>query len=115
MKKLDLARFQKSRESDVKAGGYTFVIRRPSQLDVARVGAEGGNVGLDFACRYVVGWPGLLESDLLPGGDPEPVEFDSDLFVAWIADKPDLWQPIIAGVIESFRRHEEASEDRGNV
>ena len=113
MKKLDLARFQKSRESVVESGDKKFTIRRPPALDVARI--QNGRIDIDFACKYVVGWPGLTEADLLPGGDPEPVEFDSALFVAWIADQPQHWNPIVNGVISSFQMHEEASEARGNV
>ena len=115
MKKLELARFQKSRETKIEASGFEFAIRRPSPLDVARISAEGGGINLDFACRYVVGWGKVNESDLLPGGDPEPIEFDHALFTAWVADRPDLWQPIVNGVIDSFRAFEEASENRGNV
>ena len=115
MKKLDLARFQKSRESTIESGPFKFTIRRPSPLDVARIGAEGSGINFDFACRYLVGWDGVKESDLLPGGDPEPLEFDHALCVAWVADRPEHWQPIVSGVINAFRAFEEASENRGNV
>ncbi len=115
MKKLELARFQKSRESQVDAGAFGFTIRRPSALDMARVGAEGGGITIEYACKYVVGWQGVNESDLIPGGDPEPLEFDNALFSTWVSDRPELWQPIVKGLINAFRAHEEASEDRGNV
>lgn len=114
-KKLDLARFQKSRESQVDAGAFGFTIRRPSALDVARAGAAGGGITLEYACKYVVGWSRVNESDLIPSGDPEPLEFDSALLFAWVSDRPELWEPIVSGVINSFRAYEEASEDRGNV
>ena len=115
MKKLDLARFQKGRESMIVAGRYSFTVRRPTQLEVVRLMADGGNVSIETACRHVVGWGGVQESDLLPGGDPEPVEFDGDLFAAWIADQPDLWGVIVKGVVDAVRQHEEAVETRGNV
>ncbi len=115
MKKLDLARFQKSRESTVHVGAWQFTVRRPSALDVARLGAEGGRISLEFACRFVVGWSGINEADLLPGGEPEPVEFSDDLFAAWIADQPDAWNAIVSGVIDAYQRHEAAQAERGNV
>ena len=114
MKKLDLARFQKSRETTIAAGPHSFTVRRPSALDVARMSAEAG-ITLEAACRFIVGWAGVNESDLLPGGDPEPLVFDRELLIEWVADKPDLWPVIVTGVVDSFRQHEEASEDRGNV
>jgi len=113
MKKLDLERFQKSRDSQVEAGRYRFTLRRPTQLDIIRM--EGGNLSIEVACRHYVGWDKVLESDLLPGGDPEPVDFDSDLFALWIADKPDLWGAVVKGVVDAVRAHEEAAENRGNV
>ena len=114
MKKLDLGRYQKSRESQIPAGRFNLVVRRPTQLEVVRLMADGGNLSIETASRHIVGWD-VRESDLLPGGDPEPVEFDSDLFAAWIADQPDLWGPVVKGVVDSVRAHEEASEARGNV
>ena len=114
MKTLDLARFQKSRESTIPAGKHSFTVRRPTALDVARMSAEAG-ITLETACRFIVGWQDVNESDLLPGGDPEPLAFDRALLIEWVADKPDLWPIIVTGVVDSFRRHEEASEDRGNV
>lgn len=113
MKKLDLARFQKSRESLVDAGGFQFTLRRPSQLEIIRLMADGGNLSIETACRHIVGWSRVRESDLLPGGDPEPVAFDSDLFAAWIADRPDLWGAVVNGVVEAVRVFDEANEARG--
>ncbi|HQK89327.1 MAG TPA: hypothetical protein PLU25_17020 [Acidobacteriota bacterium] len=114
MKQIDLARFQKSRESRVEAGGHGFTIRRPTSLDVVRARST-GSVGIDFTLAYVVGWDQVNESDLLPGGDPEPVAFDADLFRAWVAERPDLWGPLSTAVMEAYQRHEEATEARGKA
>lgn len=113
MKTVDLSRFQRSRESTVEAGGHVFTLRRPAALDVVRARAAGA-IDLDFAFGYVVGW-NLKESDLLPGGDPEPVAFDAALFKAWVADQPELWSDLATGVMEAYQRHEEAAENRGNA
>lgn len=114
MKTLDLARFQKSRQSIIPAGGHHFTIERPSTLDVVRLSAEGAGLTIENATKYVVGWD-LKESDLLPGGDPEPVAFDRAIFSLWLADRADLWEPIVSGVVNAYRAHEEAQEARGNV
>jgi hypothetical protein len=82
MKSIDLARFNKSRESTIEAGGHSFIIRRPSVLEVHRAVSNGGSVSIDFAADQVVGWSKVNESDLINGGDPEPLAFDADVELA---------------------------------
>jgi len=53
MKTIDLARFNKSRESTIEAGGHTFIIRRPSVLEVHRAVSNGGSISIDFAADQV--------------------------------------------------------------
>lgn len=113
MKTLSLDKFQKSRESIVSTGGFDFTIRRPTELDIAR--SAGVSLSLDFVTNFVVGWGKVCESDLIPGGDPEPVEFNSALFKAWVSDRPDLWEPIAEGVMTAYRSHKEATADRGKA
>ena len=114
MKTIDLARYQKSRESLIEAGRFHFTVRRPTELDITRVVvASGGSMTFEDAVRYIVGWD-VLESDLLPGGEPVPVVFDAKVFADWIADQPNLWEPVISGVVTSYRQHQEAIEARGN-
>lgn len=115
MKKISLEKYQKSRETIVSAGSFSFTVRRPTRMDVARIGANGGLVSLEFAARFVVGWSGVNEADLIPGGDPEPAEFDGALFAAWIADRSDLWKSLAEGVSNAYQQYEEATEARGNV
>lgn len=110
--KLDLARFQKSRETRLSAGGHVFIIRRPSPLDVMRLGQS---INIETATRFVVGWEDVNESDLLPGGNPEPVDFDAAIFALWLAERTDLWEPLVKGIVDAYRQFEEAQENRGNV
>ncbi len=113
--KLDITRFHRARETQVEAGGHIFIIRRPTALDVARMQVAGQQFTIDQAVRYLSGWDKVNEIDLIPGGVPEPLDFDSDLCAAWVFDRPDLWEPIVTGVVDAYRRHEEAQEARGNV
>jgi outer membrane receptor protein involved in Fe transport len=46
------------------------------------------------------------ESDLIPGGDPEPAAFAPELFAAWVAERPDLWQAISEGIKAAWQQHE---------
>lgn len=100
-----IARMRKARELDVEAGGRRFTVRRPTDMEAARL-ANGGDL-LDF----VVGWD-LKEIDLVPGGGPDPVPFDGALFREWIADRPDLWQPVTDAVREAYAAHVRQREDR---
>ena len=77
-------------------------------------GFSNAGLTIENATKYVVGWD-LKESDLLPGGDPEPVVFDRAIFALWLADRADLWEPIVSGVVNAYRAHEDAQEARGNV
>lgn len=38
-----------------------------------------GGVNLEPLCRYLRGWDGIVESDLIAGGSTEPVEFSLDI------------------------------------
>ena len=111
MKRLTLERYKKSGQTRVEAGGFTFVVQRPTQAEVYAAGDR--RIDVDFVARHVVGWEGVHESDLVAGGDPEPIEFDAAVFSAWLADRADLWAPLTDAVVSSFKAHEEAQEARG--
>lgn len=113
MRELTLEKYRRALESKVEAGGHTFVVRRPTCADVAEI--SGRPVSLEWAAQFVVGWEGVVESDLIPGGDPEPVAFSSPLFLAWVKDRPSLWAPITEGVITAYQRYEEAAAERGKL
>lgn len=108
------AKFEAARRSQLPVGSHMLTIRRPSPWDVATAQASGARLDLDWASSFVVGWD-FQEIDLIPGGNPEPVDFDSAIFVEWIKDNPDHWQPLIQGVISRYREHEDTLSARGNV
>ena len=111
MAELTLERYRAARETSVPAGKHTFRIRRPTELEVARVG---GSIGIDFALRCVVGWD-LQEIDLIPGGAPEPVAFSPELFVDWVADRPEDWRVIVDAVTSAYKQHKDQADERGNA
>ena len=62
--------------------------------------------------KFVVGWEAMSELALgIPGGGPDPVPFDADLWAEWIADHPEQWDAITAAVVESYRTHRTAREE----
>lgn len=95
---------QAARQSVVEAGGFKFTIRRPTAYERASIG---GQAPFDLLCKFVVGW-NLNEIDLIPGGSPTPAAFDSELLADYLADNPELWEPLTVALAESIRIHDEA-------
>lgn len=95
-----LEKMRRAREQRVDVGEYGFIVRRPTPADMLEARAQGG----DFA-RFVTGWDGVREMDLIPGGDPHPLPFDADACREWLRDRPDLFEPVISSLLESFSAH----------
>ncbi len=99
---------RKAREMKVEAGGFTFVIRRPTALEMIELQNQPrGRAILPF----VIGWEGVKEIDVVPGGDPHPLSFDADVCAEWLTDRLDLLAPVADGVFAAFKAHEDRLED----
>ena len=97
-------KLRRARETKVQAGGYTFTVRRPTDVEVI-----GLRDAISFAnlLPFVVNWDGVREMDLIPGGDPHPLPFDAALATEWLADRPDLLRPITEAILDAYARHVE--------
>lgn len=115
MKTLTLERYRQAGQTRVPVGRFAFTVQRPTPAEVllARNGKQ--LIDLPFVAAHVVGWEGVLESDLIPGGDPEPVSFDQALFSAWMEDEPDMWPVLSKALVDGYQAHEEAREARGKL
>lgn len=109
MSQLLIDKIRKARESQLIAGGYTFTIRRPTDMEVADMKNKQIKQG-DIMHNYVVGWS-LLESDLIPGGSGVKIDFDADLFIEWVSDRPDLWNDIVQGILDLYDTHRHKLDD----
>lgn len=96
------AKIRKARESAVEVGGYTFTVRRPTDIEMLDLQGEGSVARL---LPFVVGWAGVKELDLVPGGDPHPLPFDGAACAEWLADRPDLLGPLVSEIVASYGRH----------
>lgn len=101
-----LQKLIRSRERGVEVAGRTFTIRRPTDAEAL---AMEGRDPFDFVRRFVVGWD-LTEGDVLPGGGPEKIAFDAELWAEWAADHPELWSPLALAIVDDFKRHVEERE-----
>lgn len=111
-----LAQLLRGRETVVPVGArMKFTIQRPDEFELIRMRGTGGNVevGLSMLQSKVIGWEGVLESDILPrSGADVPVPWDRVLYSAWIADRPDLWPPLISAFDKAINDHGKALEAR---
>lgn|SRR5574340_97302 len=101
-----LAKRQASRETVVDAGGHKWTLRRPTAYE--RLQLE-GKTAFEIVCQFLAGWD-ISELDLVPGGAPTPAAFDSELAADYLADHPELWNPLTKALGDAIRAHDDALE-----
>ena len=84
-------KIKKARETQVVVDGFTLTIRRPTDLELHDLKSTSAS---SLIHAFVVGWHGVNEVDLIPGGSPILVDFDADVLVEWAANKKIRWQSI---------------------
>lgn len=95
-------KIRKARETRVPCGQHTFIVRRPTSLQITEWSRTRDVLAL---LEYVVGWDGVTEADLVVGGDPHPLPFDRDAFIEWVSDKPALFSTITSAIISAVEAH----------
>ena len=109
MSKTIIEKLQKARERQVTACGINFTVRRPKDLEMIVINHDGMSQE-DILRRFVLDWD-AKEIDLLPGGTPKAVAFDTELFIEWVSDKPECWAPLIEAIIDGYRQHQAQQEE----
>lgn len=108
MSKTLIDKIRQSRQKQVTAGKHNFTIRRPTNLEISKLR---GKAETETLLRdFVVGWD-LTELDIYSGGTADPVPFDADLFIEWVADRPELWKPLTETIVEAYKAHEDRQGD----
>jgi hypothetical protein len=103
-------RLRRARQTTVTSGGRSFTVRRPTDLEMHEM--AGAINQRQLLTRFVTGWGTMSELDLgIPGGGPDPVEFDAALWEEWIADHPEHWDDITRAVVEGYHGHKQAMEE----
>jgi hypothetical protein len=91
-----------------------LTIRRPAEMEM--VGWRKG-ITVDRLKEAVVGWEGFLESDFLGSaiGASSAVDFDVDVFAAWIVDRGAEFSKVSVEVqrlvVEHIERKEAAAKN----
>jgi|SRR5690606_23768721 len=106
--KLLLAQMRRNREQSVDLGdGKSVTFRRPPEAEMnALLQSEPGSdkvtfsVDVEHVRKYVVGWKGFTEADLLGEtvGSDTPVDFDRDLWDEMCSDRV-VWVTKVARAI----------------
>lgn len=106
MSKALVEKLRKAREFGVPVNGNTYTVRRPTDADVMNLPT---GTAVEFVHRFVVGWD-LTEMQVIPGGGPDPVPFDPELWAAWVDDRPEVWEPLAKALLEAYQAHRAARE-----
>ena len=107
MTQILIDKINKSREQTVIAGGLSFIVRRPTDLDVLEMrGKTISKPERVLLKEFVVNWDGVTELDLIPGGTPKPVAFDAEVFLVWVADRPEIYAVLLEHIINAYKLHE---------
>jgi hypothetical protein len=94
-----------ARQRTVEAGGFKFEVRRPTDVQILRLRrGDPADVGQRFMAECVVGW-NLKELDVVPGGTDDDAPFDSEVFMVWVEDHIDLWDPIVSAIFDMVDEH----------
>lgn len=104
-----LQKLLKAREKRVPVGRHTFIVRRPTPIEHHELSQQPSVQRAILA--FVIGWEGVTEGDLIPGGDPHPITFDQSACAEWLSDRPDLFAPIAEAILAAVTEHRQAMED----
>ncbi len=106
----DIARrLRKAREFTVKIGKFTFTVRRPTDVEALVIDREGATFD-QIAAKFVVGWDGVVEDDVVGGGGQTPLQFDRDDWEDWVVDRTDFWAPIASALLDRYLQHRSKAE-----
>lgn len=87
-------RMRAQRERWVDVGGYGFLLRRPTALQMA-VWRRSGADERTLLAEAVVGWRGVRERDLVSSGGETEIPFEADTCIEWLSDRPDLLDGVL--------------------
>jgi hypothetical protein len=104
-------KIRKAREFGQEVEGWKLTLRRPTDEEAATLFRDNLSP-IEVARRFVVGWSGVAEQDLIKGGSDQPATFDADTWAAVIEDRPEMWGPISEAVVNAWTAHNDKREAR---
>ena len=104
-----LDKLRRAREFKVDTGGFSFTLRRPTDVEWLEITGQSNTARA--VLPFIVGWEGVKELDLIPGGDPHPLAFDSAVCQEWLTDRIDLLPALLDAFVKSYEGHLQARSD----
>lgn len=113
-----LERLRAAREQWVAVGTFELLFRRPTRFQMgqwASLGADDADPAerqrqrlLDARIplkESLIGWRGVTEIMVVPGGEPRAIEFDLDTCLEWLEDNPELFSQACQGLNSLIETH----------
>ncbi|MGL6245647.1 hypothetical protein [Pseudomonas sp.] len=97
-------KIRKAREIKVKAGGVTFICRRPSDLEMIELRGRPTGRGI---LPFIIGWEGVTEQTITGTGAPHPLDFDAAACAEWLQDRLDLLGAVMQDIVDAYQAHTE--------
>jgi hypothetical protein len=94
-------RVRAAREQWVNAGGREWLIRRPTDLQLAQLS---GKPMSDLVLSTVVGWK-LQANEIYPGGEGAVLPFDAEAFQEWVGDHVDIVAELAKAIENIIDQH----------
>lgn len=101
-------KIRRARETVVEIGKFKFTIRRPTEVEMIDFSRDPRPRDL---LRHVIGWEGVSEIDLVPGGDPHPLAFDAEALIEWITDNAEMFGRLVDAIVDLFHKHRQSLDD----
>lgn len=101
-----IEKLRKTREQSLTVGAHTYTVRRPTDEDVE---FQRIDPGLGLVKTYVVAWD-FKEIDLIPGGSPTDIPFSAAVWAEWVADHPEVWEPLGNAIVDLYKKHKAQTE-----
>jgi hypothetical protein len=106
MSQILIDKIRNARQTRVEAGGFTFICRRPTYREAQEMKSK-GVTGWELLDRFILGWEGVKESDIVSSGDSSPAEFSPELCAEWLADRPQMWEGISDAILNEYKSYVE--------
>lgn len=94
-----------ARQQRVTVGAHTFIVQRPTDLEVLEL-QKGGQIDARKMLRFVVGWDNVNEIDIVPGGAPVAVPFDLGVATEWLSDRLEILTEVVGAVMKAYEDHQ---------
>ena len=110
MSKILLQQLRKQRELKIQlTNKLSVTARRPTQLQFEEIREKGRYA--DLGKRYIIGWDGFTENDIVGGGGTDKVPFDEELWGDWFEDHSEHWMKIATSVIDAYNAYNKSTEE----